>query len=119
MWVLLFSIINGCIYTEESTAQTNFVCSQDSDCIIKTNGVNCAIASHKNDISEYKPRMPPSMTACPEEEMVLPYCRQGECQIKYDCSKCDILKERLSFCDEDTGGPTASWICWMYKNCNC
>jgi len=97
----------------------NFTCYLDSDCVIKDNGVNCPRGFHKDDTSKYEPSIPPSETDCPKVELIMAICSQGKCDIKYDCSKCDALKDELGeFCSTHADG-TSGWICKMYSDCNC
>jgi hypothetical protein len=121
--VIVFSKINKNIVPEKNlTYALDTSCNVDSDCIIKTNGLNCPKAFNKIEVnSEYKQMMPPGYTACPNANEVVAFCSQSNCSIKYECSKCDVLKKELgkscSLPNEDLG--QIRWICEMYSNCNC
>ena len=118
--LIILILIGGIyIYNNKFSIKKDFICYQDSDCIIKENGVNCPIASHKDDTSLYGVRIPPSETECPKANETIGFCLEGKCSIKYDCSKCAILKSELDdFCLTHMEG-TSSWICKMYTECIC
>lgn len=120
---LVILIVAGSIYFYNNKAgvggEKSLICSQDSDCVIKTNEVNCPIAAHKDDSSEYKTQIPPSRTECPKIQEIVPFCSQGKCEIKYDCTKCAVLRAEFEdYCPSHMNG-TSGWICGMYNECNC
>ncbi len=95
-----------------------FICIKDSDCVIKDNSVDCPIVSHINDNSKYVQTIPPSHTECPIQSEVVPICLNGECKIRFDCTRCDLLKEKYFLCNNYSGG-TYSYICNLLNECNC
>lgn len=126
-FVILFLLffLMGCQtnvnYSSEKTyREFDFSCSKDSDCILKNNNLNCVIAVNHKEEAGYKRDFPPSHTVCPDAERVVPYCNITQCEIKYDCSQCEKLREEMSYCNDGSSrGPMSDWICRMYAECNC
>ena len=94
-------------------------CNQNSDCIIKSNGVNCPRAYNVNNLSEPELLIPPSHTECLDAEDLLAYCLNNQCISKMDCSKCDSLNTKYKETCQNYQGGTSDWICNMYNECNC
>ena len=117
IFVLLFAL--QFIRTEREIVKTrDLTCVQDSDCVVKSNGLNCPEVFRVDDLSEPQLMIPPSHTTCPDKEDLLAYCSEGVCAFKMDCSHCDSLRVKWEYCNNYSGG-TSSWLCGMYNACGC
>lgn len=109
--------MNGCT-SEKEASEFDSSCTVDSDCVIKTNNMNCPIAVNAKEKASYKQSIPPSHTECPETNEIIARCIESDCKVRYDCSQCPTLKSKMDFCTTYSGG-TMSWICDLYKECKC
>ena len=111
------------IKIERETVKTNdLTCIQDSDCVVKSNGVNCPQVFRFDDLSEPQVMIPPPHTICPESEDARAYCNQGTCSLKMDCSKCDTLRKKWygDYCKNNYNMDGSSrTTCAMYFACGC
>lgn len=104
---------------EQPDFKQDYFCDSDDDCLIKEHEPDCFRSSHKDDPTEYEFLSGPrSHTVCPSPKYLVTYCKQGGCFVKYDCSKCDSLEERMGYCDNYTGALSLA-VCGMYRKCNC
>jgi hypothetical protein len=100
-----------------------FFCKEDGDCIIRVNNNKKVRAYHKEDPvgiewSDTVERGPPGHTIYPNPDNVLAYCYEGKCKIKFNCSRCDILKQKWGDCNNNYMVQTAS-LCELYNKCDC
>ena len=103
----------------------DYFCEEDSDCVVRTNNYAKTRAYHKYDPvgigwEATIETGPPGHTTFPNSEDVIAICDNGKCFVKFNCSKCEILKEniRYSHCENYTGG-TSGWMCRLYSECEC
>ena len=114
--------------TEPKIKQFNerIACQVDSDCIVRSNSLG-AVAFHKDDPvgldwseENWEKLGPPSHRENPRVDDVISYCNTGICKLKYDCSRCSLLRERYSSkCTSQYGPGTFGFICDLYDECGC
>jgi hypothetical protein len=112
-----------CVLDDESCDKATLNCVNETDCIIRVNNLQSirSCVTWDKECAKWENEResgPPSHTEQPYPNMTIAYCKNAECIVGFDCSRCEILKPLYDGCQNYTGG-TRAGVCDMYNACHC
>lgn len=100
-------------------------CNADSDCVVRMNNYLKVRACHSADTEcanweEEVETGSPGHAEWPDVEDVIAVCKEGTCDLQFNCSKCEALRQKYGeYCPTNMDGPTTAWLCRTYVKCGC